>query len=96
MKILNQLIIGAGLLATASPVLATGKTETTGERPNILFILSDDHSSQAWGIYGGILRDYVKNENIPPPGSGRMCARQLFLYELDLRTQPCCDHDRRL
>ena len=64
MKILNQLIIGAGLLATASPVLATGKTGTTGERPNILFILSDDHSSQAWGIYGGILRDYVKNENI--------------------------------
>lgn len=60
MKILNQLIIGAGLLATASPVLATGKTGTTGERPNILFILSDDHSSQAWGIYGGILRDYVK------------------------------------
>lgn len=34
------------------------------ERPNILFILSDDHTSQAWGIYGGILSDYVKNENI--------------------------------
>lgn len=34
------------------------------ERPNILFILSDDHTSQAWGVYGGILSDYVKNENI--------------------------------
>lgn len=22
------------------------------ERPNILFILSDDHTSQSWGIYG--------------------------------------------
>lgn len=33
-------------------------------RPNVLFILSDDHTSQAWGIYGGILADYVKNENI--------------------------------
>lgn len=22
------------------------------ERPNILFILSDDHTAQAWGIYG--------------------------------------------
>ena len=21
--------------------------------PNILFILSDDHTSQAWGLYGG-------------------------------------------
>lgn len=29
------------------------------QRPNILFILSDDHTSQTWGIYGGILADYV-------------------------------------
>ena len=34
------------------------------QKPNILFILSDDHTSQAWGIYGGILADYVKNDNI--------------------------------
>lgn len=33
-------------------------------RPNILFILSDDHTSQAWGIYGGVLAPYVKNDNI--------------------------------
>lgn len=82
MKILNQLIIGAGLLATASPVLATGKTETTGEHPNILFILSDDHSSQAWGIYGGILRDYVKNENIR-----RLAAEGCVLDNCFVRTR---------
>ena len=34
------------------------------KRPNILFIMSDDHTSQAWGIYGGVLKDYVKNTNI--------------------------------
>lgn len=34
------------------------------EKPNILFILSDDHTSQAWGIYGGILEEYVQNKNI--------------------------------
>lgn len=34
------------------------------ERPNILFIMSDDHTSQAWGIYGGVLKDYVQNVNI--------------------------------
>jgi arylsulfatase A-like enzyme len=33
-------------------------------RPNILFIMSDDHTSQAWGIYGGVLKDYVQNLNI--------------------------------
>ena len=32
--------------------------------PNILFIMSDDHTSESWGIYGGILQDYVKNEGI--------------------------------
>ena len=37
---------------------------TTPSPPNILFILSDDHTSQAWGIYGGILAPYVKNDNI--------------------------------
>lgn len=33
-------------------------------RPNILFILSDDHTSQTWGIYGGHLADYAKTDNI--------------------------------
>lgn len=32
--------------------------------PNILFIMGDDHTSQAWGIYGGILKDYVHTPNI--------------------------------
>ncbi len=44
-------------------LLATDKAKTD-DRPNILFILSDDHTSQSWGIYGGVLADYVKNENI--------------------------------
>ena len=64
MKTFNQLIIGAGLLAAASPAAVAEKPVADGGRPNILFILSDDHTSQAWGIYGGILSDYVKNENI--------------------------------
>ncbi len=38
--------------------------EAAFEKPNILFILSDDHTSQAWGIYGGVLESYVQNENI--------------------------------
>ncbi|SVB12873.1 uncharacterized protein METZ01_LOCUS165727, partial [marine metagenome] len=38
-------------------------TQNKNQRPNILFIMSDDHTSQAWGLYGGILKDHVKNEN---------------------------------
>jgi len=39
-------------------------TQKEEKQPNILFIMSDDHTSQAWGIYGGILKDYVKTPNI--------------------------------
>ncbi len=38
--------------------------QPAGQRPNILFILSDDHTSQAWGIYGGVLAEYADNANI--------------------------------
>ena len=40
------------------------KVIKVNKRPNILFIMSDDHTSQAWGIYGGVLKDYVQNLNI--------------------------------
>lgn len=33
-------------------------------RPNILFIMSDDHTSQAWGVYGGVLAQFAQNNNI--------------------------------
>ncbi|MBI9060708.1 MAG: sulfatase [Marinilabiliaceae bacterium] len=38
--------------------------EKKEQQPNILFIMADDHTSQAWGIYGGVLKDYVHTPNI--------------------------------
>lgn len=53
------------LLLLLSACKTDKKTQKTdNQRPNILFIMSDDHTSQAWGIYGGILKDYVVNPNI--------------------------------
>lgn len=34
------------------------------QRPNIVFVLTDDFTAQAWGLYGGIFKDIVKNPNI--------------------------------
>ncbi len=47
-------------------MLSSCKSEErqNAEKPNILFIMSDDHTSQAWGIYGGVLKDHVQNLNI--------------------------------
>lgn len=33
-------------------------------RPNILFIMADDHTSQAWGVYGSVLDSIVQTPNI--------------------------------
>ena len=52
-----------GLTATAFSISAT-HAASTESRPNILFILSDDHTSQSWGIYGGRLAEYAHNPNI--------------------------------
>ena len=46
------------------PVTAGCTDQAPQEHPNILFILSDDHTSQSWGIYGGILAPYAANDNI--------------------------------
>ena len=44
-KQLKAALTGFVLLATALP--ATG-----AERPNIIFVMGDDHTSRAWGCYG--------------------------------------------
>ena len=33
-------------------------------RPNILFVMADDHTAQAWGIYGGVLADHIQTPAI--------------------------------
>ena len=45
-------------------LLGSCSKQVNDTRPNILFIMADDHTSQAWGIYNGILDDYVKNNAI--------------------------------
>lgn len=67
MKLRKEFLFSIGTLGSMIPL--TAQTDSLQysereERPNILFILSDDHTSQSWGVYGGILSDYVKNDNI--------------------------------
>lgn len=39
-------------------------SRAAGARPNILFIMADDHTSQAWGCYGSRLAPFCKTPNI--------------------------------
>ncbi|MEZ5038453.1 MAG: sulfatase [Saprospiraceae bacterium] len=57
------LIISYVILSLACSRVAPS-SQSAADRPNIIFIMSDDHTAQAWGVYGGILQDFVKNDNI--------------------------------
>ncbi len=67
-KLWSATVMGLmSLSPLCNPAAAQNENQTTTgtpDRPNILFILSDDHTSQTWGIYGGVLAEYAQNENI--------------------------------
>ena len=44
--------------------LATMSCTEKKQPPNILFIMSDDHTSQSWGIYGSVLDEVAHTPNI--------------------------------
>ena len=60
MRLRSLAILFVGLCLLSSFKAKKDKSD----RPNILFIMADDHTSQAWGIYGGFLKDLVKVKNI--------------------------------
>ena len=49
---------------TASLLVFVANVPAFGERPNIVFILADDHTTQAISCYGGPLAAYAKTQNI--------------------------------
>lgn len=67
-KLVSSTAIGLLSLLPIEKAVAAEQMQPTDtdkpERPNILFILSDDHTSQTWGIYGGVLAPYAQNQNI--------------------------------
>ncbi|MBO9618338.1 MAG: sulfatase [Niabella sp.] len=62
----------------------TGGSDAQSSRPNIVYIMADDHTAQAWGVYGGILKDYVKNQNIE-----RLAARGVVLNNVFCTNSIC-------
>jgi arylsulfatase A-like enzyme len=56
----QKVLTGLSLCVAGSFVCAQSKPAT----PNILFIMSDDHTSQAISAYGGILASYLPTPNI--------------------------------
>ena len=68
-------VTGAALLSScASKAMETEKPA----HPNILFIMSDDHTTQAITAYGGIYDEYAKTPNIDRLADEGMIMRNVF------------------
>lgn len=65
-------------LAAWSCSKAKNSSDTHDSRPNIVMIMSDDHTSQAWGIYGGVLQQYVRNDHIKRLQTEGVLLQHLF------------------
>ncbi len=55
--------LGAGAAALSVPGCMDNKNESEREKPNILFIMANDHASQAISSYGGLLSSHFKTPN---------------------------------
>jgi len=69
-------------------ILMLGSCSIDSERPNIIFIMSDDHTSQAISVYGGMLADVAPTPNIDRIG-------QLCILE-SIPTKMACTNLPRL
>ena len=79
-------IMGCGLAALSS--CAAGKKQVA-EKPNILFILADDHARTAISAYGGINSKLAPTPNIDAIGENgaimqnMLCTNSCLLYTSD-------------
>ncbi|MCX6320855.1 MAG: hypothetical protein NTX93_03505 [Bacteroidia bacterium] len=55
-------LFGLGIASIVSMNAAAQKI--TQQRPNIIYIMSDDHAYQAISAYGGSLKDFAPTPNI--------------------------------
>jgi len=80
-------ILSVSALSSALPLNLLAR-ENKLERPHILFIMSDDHTSQAISAYGGILADIC-----PTPNIDRI-AKEGMLFENCFVTNSICTPSR--
>lgn len=60
----HKLSLGLAMLPLVPAVQAQEQSRQDGERPNIIFIMSDDHAQQAMSIYGHPIGKVAPTPNI--------------------------------
>ncbi|UCC99690.1 MAG: sulfatase-like hydrolase/transferase, partial [Phycisphaerales bacterium] len=76
--------LGLGIAAVAVPGFSRLACAAADKRPNILYIMSDDHAAQAIGAYGSRLAEVA-----PTPNIDRL-AKEGILFENCFCTNSIC------
>ena len=61
-----------------------------GKKPNILFIMSDDHAAHAISAYGGRLAKVAPTPNLDRLAKEGALFKNAFLYEFNLLSSRAC------
>jgi N-acetylglucosamine-6-sulfatase len=86
-------LLAATLLATTLPAATLPTTAIPPARPNILFIMSDDHGKQAISCYGSTLAPSLTPSLIMTPGIDRI-AREGMRFDRSSVTNAICGPSR--
>lgn len=78
MKIINNIRVFGVLSAVVVTLVMADRTMATEQPPNILFIMADDHTTQAIGAYGGRLAPLNPTPNIDALASNGMRFDRVF------------------
>ena len=76
-NLLKTVTLGAAALTLTKPVFSSGPSES--EKPNIIFIMSDDHTFQAISSYNSRLADICPTPNIDRLAEEGMRFNQCFV-----------------
>ena len=83
-------LLGAGLLAVTAARKAPAQPAPVPQRPNILFVFTDDHAWQALSAYGHKVQGRALNQT---PGLDRI-AREGMRFDRCLTPNPLCGPSR--
>ena len=87
---MKVLVASLSMVAALWPTNAPAEAQRPG-RPNIIFIMTDDHAAHAIGAYGSRVN---KTPQHRPPGPRRRAPDQCLRDQLDLHAEPRRDPDR--
>ncbi len=88
-RLISILIVFVSAIEEAKSAPQSGnETTARNDRPNIVFIFSDDHATHAIGAYDGWLKSVNPTPNIDRLAREGMLFQEQLLHEFNLWSQP--------